>query len=70
MSHKPMIEKLRDAPQPVLKALWCILWPLGKLVIFKPTWYVCRAVAVPVAWVFGDRVFGMPGKFLSITEKD
>jgi len=65
MSDKPMVEKLRDAPQFVLWALWCILWPLSKLVTLKPIWYACRAIVE----LFGYRVEGIPGKELSIGEK-
>jgi hypothetical protein len=55
----------------VLKALWCIGRPLDKLIRFKPTWYVCRAIIAPIVGVFGYTVDGIPGKefFIDITKK-
>jgi hypothetical protein len=49
---------MSETPQIVLWAKWSIIWPLAKLLKYKPLWYTGRALVR----LFGYKVIGQPGK--------
>jgi hypothetical protein len=52
--------------QIILWAIFCMLWPLDKLLKYKPLWYTGRAVV----GVFGYVVIGKPGEAFFVMKKD